>query len=139
SKAIIRIEGALNGTCHSVLDGCARGMRLAEAVRAAQGLGFAEATPEEDLSGTEAARKLRILARHAFGQELSRLTVEGISEGRLAQLAATRDEGEVLRLVASAWREDIRVIGSVRLTYVDSRGVLGSALKGWNALRILCE
>jgi Homoserine dehydrogenase len=52
-----------------------------------EGCGFAEGDTDDDLSGNDAARKIRIPARHAFGQqatvgELQRLD-ESLARGRL--------------------------------------------------------
>ena len=61
---------------------------------------MAEADAGEDLSGRDTARKLRILARHAFGREVDTLTVEGIEddalERHLSEVSAghNRDQGE---------------------------------------------
>ena len=65
--SIIRIRGVVNGTCNYVLDRCSKGVPFAEALRAAQEKGFAEADPTADLSGLDSARKIEILGRAAFG------------------------------------------------------------------------
>ncbi|MEO8360515.1 MAG: homoserine dehydrogenase [Vicinamibacteria bacterium] len=64
------IEGVLNGTSNFVLDRLAQGVSISDAVKEAQDLGYAEADPVDDLSGLDAARKLTLLARDAFGVEL---------------------------------------------------------------------
>ncbi len=57
----------MNGTTNFILDLIAAGEDFDSAVRAAQAAGFAEADPTLDLDGTDAAQKLTILARRAFG------------------------------------------------------------------------
>jgi homoserine dehydrogenase len=57
------IEAVLNGTCNFLLETCASGTSLSDALAQAERFGFAEADPADDLSGRDAARKLAILAR----------------------------------------------------------------------------
>ena len=64
---IVRLRGVLNGTCNFVLDRCATGDSFANAIGRARSEGYAEADPTEDLSGRDAARKIEILGRVAFG------------------------------------------------------------------------
>lgn len=67
---IASIEGVLNGTSNFVLDRLTQGEDLETAVSEAQRLGYAEADPTDDLSGLDAARKLTLIAREAFGVAL---------------------------------------------------------------------
>lgn len=65
---VTRVSGILNGTSNYVLTRMRRaGLSLADAVREAQELGYAEADPTADLSGADAAHKLAVLALLAFG------------------------------------------------------------------------
>src|SRR5882672_3664475 len=74
------IAAVLNGTCNFVLDRCAQGDALEDAVAEAQRCGFAEADPSDDLSGRDAERKLRILARRGFGVTLDAVPLQALSE-----------------------------------------------------------
>ena len=76
--AVVAFSGVLNATSNFVLDRMARGASLAAAVAEAQAAGYAEADPRLDLDGTDAAQKLVILARAAFGCAPQRLAQEGI-------------------------------------------------------------
>ncbi|TNE84672.1 MAG: aspartate kinase [Deltaproteobacteria bacterium] len=67
---LVRVEGVLNGTSNDVLCSIEQGRDLAEAVSLAQDRGFAEADPSADLDGRDAAHKLAVIARLAFGKEL---------------------------------------------------------------------
>lgn len=103
------LSGVLNGTCNFVLDELARGASFPDAVRAAQRAGYAEQDPTLDLDGTDAAQKLVLLARAAFGHAppLSRKAgIQGLSS-RLLRAALSR--GNVIRLVASCTRERAEV------------------------------
>jgi homoserine dehydrogenase len=136
---IISMTAILNGTCNFVLEQCERGMLLQEAVRDAQERGLAEADVGEDLSGRDAARKLRILARHAFGREMDTLTVEGIQEDALDWLLPTAKDGERLRLIATAAKlQSGRVAGHVRPEWIGRDHPLSNVTGEWNALAITC-
>jgi homoserine dehydrogenase len=98
-------SGVLNATSNYVLDSIAEGLAPREAVAAAQRAGYAEADPRLDLDGTDAAQKVTILARAAFGRDPARVSCEGISRLDPEQVRAARREGKAVRLVASC-RED---------------------------------
>src|SRR5271155_870130 len=64
---IERIHGIVNGTTNFILTEMTRGSSYAEALAEAQRSGYAEADPSDDVSGRDAAAKMAILARLAFG------------------------------------------------------------------------
>ncbi|MBW3534730.1 MAG: bifunctional aspartate kinase/homoserine dehydrogenase I, partial [Gemmatimonadetes bacterium] len=66
---IVRLQGVLSGTLGYLCDELMGGRTFSEAVRSAHELGYTEPDPRDDLSGTDVARKLVILAR-AAGLEL---------------------------------------------------------------------
>ena len=102
-------EGVLNGTANYLLDRFAEGATFDESLRAAQGLGLAEADPTLDIDGTDAAQKLELLARTAWGEDHDPIWVEqrGIGDLDPTSISRRRAEGHVTRLVASAsWTPD---------------------------------
>lgn len=101
------VEGVLNATTNFVLDQIVAGRDLAGAVKAAQDNGFAEADPSFDLNGTDAAHKLIIIARVAFGADLKLADLEchGIDRLDPEEVRAAHAEGSVVRLVASCRRD----------------------------------
>jgi len=110
------ITGVLNGTCNFVLDRCAAGASFAEAVALARDAGYAEADPTLDLDGSDAAQKLSLLAREAFGVSLPwegipRRGIADLDEGAAAE--AVR-RGRRLRLVACCERGEDGLRASVR-------------------------
>jgi len=115
---ITRIRGILNGTTNFMLSRMsADGLSFDEALREAQRLGFAEADPSADISGLDAAQKLVILVRHAFGYWVPAECVErkGIEDVR-------PEPGEVYKLIAEAVLTDGRLrlrVGPQRLTSSD--------------------
>jgi homoserine dehydrogenase len=100
-RSIRRIRGVVNGTCNYVLDRRSGGESFADAVRSAQEKGFAEADPTADLDGLDAARKMEILGRAAFGGVPLREAVSGIDE----KSSATASDPEDGRLALTAVAE----------------------------------
>ena len=64
---VLEVQGVMNGTANYLLSRLAEGWAFDDAVKKAQELGFAEADPAADVDGHDAADKLSILAREAFG------------------------------------------------------------------------
>src|SRR5690606_32399299 len=65
-----RIQGILNGTSNFILTKMRdEGSSFEQALADAQQNGYAEADPTDDVSGTDAFRKLMILSSLAFGQQ----------------------------------------------------------------------
>ena len=103
---IVAIEAVLNGTSNYVLDSCASGSSLADAVKSAQALGFAEADPSRDLDGRDAADKLAVLAADlgAVVGEARRETIsqEVIDAGPKGEAGAQTVVRQVARLELGA-------------------------------------
>jgi homoserine dehydrogenase len=100
------ISGVLNATSNFVLDRIVAGSEFQEAVLSTQRNGYAEADPSFDLNGTDAAQKLILLARLAFGVSLPLRSVarEGIERIATTDLRAVRNRGVRIRLVATCRR-----------------------------------
>src|SRR5690606_1247811 len=81
------------------------GASYADALAEAQRLGYAEADPTLDVEGVDAAHKLTLLGRLAFDPALAwegvRRATRGIARLAPAALAAERERGRRVRLVAS--------------------------------------
>lgn len=104
---ITSIHGIVNGSTNYVLDLVSRfGVPLGEAVARAGELGYLEADPAEDLEGLDAAAKIVILARSAWGVDVQIEDVqrEGISGLTDVDFESARGTGQVIKLIASAWR-----------------------------------
>ncbi len=110
------ITGVLNGTCNFVLDRCAAGASFAEAVTLARDAGYAEADPSLDLDGSDAAQKLSLLAREAFGVSLPWESIprRGIADLDERAAAEAVRRGRRLRLVASCERAEDGLRASVQ-------------------------
>ena len=106
---IERVHGIVNGTTNFILTAMERtGVSYEEALREAQELGYAEADPTEDVTGKDAAAKMTILARLAFGTPVSLDDVpfEGIESVTAEDIAYARELGLSLKLIGSAERVD---------------------------------
>src|SRR6185295_5340459 len=103
---IVALEGVLNSTTNFVLDLVAGGLDLAGAVARARELGYCEADPRTDLDGTDAAHKLELLAREAFGQSAPLRWIEraGIDELDPLCVRVAAAAGQSIRLLASCTR-----------------------------------
>jgi homoserine dehydrogenase len=112
---ITSVRGILNGTTNYILSRLEDGWSFPDALADAQARGFAEADPARDLSGEDAADKLRILAWLAFGVEPARLQIRrrglGDDADRLARTARALDGA--VRIVAEAVRTPEGVAASV--------------------------
>jgi homoserine dehydrogenase len=108
-------SGVLNGTSNFVLDRMAAGGTIEEAVRTAQEQGYAEVNPQFDLDGTDAAQKLILLTREAFGVNLplEKIRIQGIDKLDTTTLRHERESGRTVRLVAECRRMKDRLEASV--------------------------
>ncbi len=100
-----RVLGIVNGTTNFILTKMdEEGADYAEVLAEAQALGYAEADPTADVEGHDAAAKAAILAGLAFHTRvrLSDVTFEGITRVSAQDVAAARDMGFVIKLLAVA-------------------------------------
>jgi homoserine dehydrogenase len=103
-----RVHGIVNGTTNFILTEMERGLTYEDALAAAQEQGYAEADPSDDVSGRDAAAKMAILARLAFGTpvRLDQVPYEGIEHLRGDDLQYARELGLGLKLIGTAERRD---------------------------------
>jgi homoserine dehydrogenase len=113
---IEKVTGIVNGTTNYILTEMARGgLSYVEALKQAQDLGYAEADPSDDVGGADAAAKMAILARLAFGTpvRLDQVPYEGIEAIQPDDLAYAKELGLSLKLLGVAEKLDGEV--SVRV------------------------
>src|SRR5450755_2137109 len=98
---IERIHGIVNGTTNFILNEMTGGSTYAEALAEARRSGYAEADPSDDVSGRDAAAKMAILARLAFGSpvHLDQVRYEGIEHLHRDDLEYAREFGLGLKLI----------------------------------------
>lgn len=148
---LIRFSGILSGSLSFIFGKLDEGMSLSEATKLAKEKGFTEPDPRDDLSGTDVARKLLILARESGLQlELAQIKVESVlpesySQGDVSEfmaklpqldeafrqrIEAAQQAGKVLRYVGSIDNGQC----SVKIEAVDSDDPLFKIKNGENAL-----
>lgn len=102
---ISRVSGILNGTCNFILSQMeSSGVSFAAALKDAQQRGFAEAEPDLDISGMDAAQKLALLAGLAFGvqPDVGQISVTGIEAITDQDISFADEFDSVIRLIAIA-------------------------------------
>jgi homoserine dehydrogenase len=139
ANRVTAVRGIVNGTTNFILTAMTEeGREYADVLAAAQEAGYAEADPSGDVEGHDAVNKLVILARLAFGvwldpADVTTIAPEGPGAGRpgitgvdAVDIAAARGAGKIVKLVASARREDDGAIRATVLpTLVDADSPLG--------------
>ncbi len=105
ANRITRVMGVMNGTCNYILTEMARtGRDYADVLAEAQAKGYAEADPETDVGGIDAAHKLALLAALAFGTrvDFGGVVIEGIGRITLADIRRAADMGYAIKLLGVA-------------------------------------
>ncbi len=145
ANRFVEVRGIVNGTTNFILSAMHQvGQGYAEALADAQEAGYAEADPTADVEGIDAANKLVILARLAFGAWLDPETIEraaprddgqakapGITGVSAEDVAAADAAGMVIKLVAQAEHretrsgEDLGIAAAVVPTLVRAISSLG--------------
>src|ERR1700758_4743743 len=135
---IDRIHGIVNGTTNYILTEMSRGASYAEALADAQRNGYAEADPSDDVSGRDAAAKMAILARLAFGSpvHLNDVVYQGIEHLQPDDLEYARELGLGLKLVGTAERIDGGVSVHVLPTLLYGGHPLASVSGPFNAVTV---
>ena len=135
-----RIRGILNGTTNYILTAMREeSLSLETALKQAQGRGYAEANPTDDLNGMDAARKLAILANLAWGREVKaeEIAREGIQNVDLRDVEAAAKLGGKLKLVCQAEElPDGRVAAFVEPQVVLQSSMLYSVDQAFNAVLV---
>jgi homoserine dehydrogenase len=138
---IERIHGIVNGTTNFILTEMAGGSSYEQALAEAQRVGFAEADPTDDVSGRDAAAKMAILARLAFGSpvHLDDVPYEGIEHLHGDDLEYARELGLGLKLVGTAERRDGGLSVRVHPTFLYSGHPLAAISGPFNAVTVESE
>lgn len=99
------LVGILNGTSNFILSEMStRGLDFESALRQAQQRGYAEADPTLDIGGFDAAHKLALLIRLAWGVEYpyTQLPVRGIAGVTAEDIVYAREFGYRIKLIGHA-------------------------------------
>ena len=140
ANEIQSIFGILNGTTNYILTGMARdGSDYYEVLAKAQMLGYAEADPFSDVSGSDALNKIVILARLAFGADIDvdNVYCEGIENISIDDIKYARELGYTIKLLSIAKQHnDRRIEVRVHPTFVPSESILAYVEDEFNAVEI---
>jgi len=138
-ERITRVMGIVNGTTNYVLTRMTEeGSTFAAAVAEAQELGYAERDPTADVEGFDAAAKAAIIASISFGARVVGGDVyrEGITQITADDIAAAKELGYVVKLLAVADEQDGAVGARVHPAMVPLDHPLASVRGSYNAVFI---
>ena len=136
---INRISGILNGTCNFILSQMeSDGVSFEAALKDAQKLGFAEAEPDLDISGMDAAQKLALLAALAFGvhPDVSRISITGIEAITDQDISFADEFNSVIRLIAIAGESPEGLVQCVAPMLVERTHALAQVKNELNAVAL---
>ncbi|MDP3921552.1 MAG: homoserine dehydrogenase [Candidatus Omnitrophota bacterium] len=139
ANRIDSIHSIINGTSNYILTKMTdEGWDFEEALIEAQKKGYAEADPTLDINGTDAAHKLAILIRFAFGGRVrySDIYCEGISRIRSEDIAFAEEFGYRIKLLAIAKRSGGRVEARVQPTLLPKSHILANVKGSFNAVLV---
>ena len=110
------------------------GLPYEEVLKEAQDLGFAEANPEADVEGYDAARKLSILSTLAYHRRVywKDFYLEGISNIDMKDIDYAKKMGCKIKLVGQSRKNDKTVSGFVRPVLVDNNSLLSKIDNEYN-------
>ncbi len=132
------VRGVLNGTTTYILTRIAEGLTFEDALKEAQTLGYAEADPAADVDGLDAASKLALLVKAAFGKTLplEKIKLEGIRNVPRNDVVAAARAGGAVRLVATATLVNGEIQATVRPETLSGADPLAGTPRSGNALLI---
>jgi len=139
ANRIDSIFGILNGTSNYILTKMTdEGRNFKEVLKEAQEKGYAEADPTYDIRGIDAAHKLAILIRLAFGTPIrfNEISMGGITEITPLDIEFTREFGYRVKLLAIAKLDQGKVEARVYPTLIPERHLLATVEGVFNAIYI---
>ena len=139
ANRIQSIFGILNGTSNYILSKMTdEGRNFKEVLKEAQEKGYAEANPTYDIEGFDAAHKLAILIRLAFGTPLrfEEIFIGGISEITPLDIQFGQEFGYRIKLLAIAKMDQGKIEARVHPTLIPKRHLLSTVEGVFNAIYI---
>ena len=139
ANRIQSIFGILNGTSNYILSKMTNeGRGFKEVLREAQEKGYAEADPTYDVEGIDAAHKLAILIRLAFGTHVrfEEIFIGGISEITPLDIQFSREFGYRIKLLGIAKIDRRKIEARVHPTMIPQGHLLATVEGVFNAIYI---
>ncbi len=133
------VAGIINGTSNYILTAMTeQGSTFADALAAAQQLGYAEADPTFDVEGIDAAHKLSILAALAFDVEfgMEGIFTEGIAGITAEDIGYAAELGYGIKHLGIARRGEDGIEARVHPTLVPEAGMLAQVRGVMNAVLV---
>ncbi len=137
ANKIDAIHGIINGTTNYILTRMSEAKTdFKEALKEAQQKGYAEADPTLDIEGVDAAHKLAVLARFAFGGKVKFKDIhcEGITTIRSEDIAFAEEFGYKIKLLAIAKVQQDGIEARVQPTLLPRTHILASVNGSFNAI-----
>jgi len=139
ANCIVSLSGILNGTSNYILSKMeTEGLDFSAALAQAQELGFAEADPALDIDGQDAAHKLVILIRLAYGVEYpyTELPIQGIRGIDQLDIGFAREFGYHIKLLGTVRAEGGCLQAGVFPTLIRKSALLAQVSGAFNAIWI---
>ena len=137
AERIDAIFGILNGTSNYILSTMSNeGGEFNAVLRQAQAKGYAEVNPSLDIDGIDAAHKLAILMKLAFGAKFpfEDIFIEGISNITPLDIEFGREFGYAIKLLAIAKVDGKTIEARVHPTMLPSNHLLATVNGVFNAI-----
>ncbi|NKE07206.1 homoserine dehydrogenase [Mesobacillus selenatarsenatis] len=142
SDRITKMMGIVNGTTNYILTKMSQeGLAYDSVLKEAQQLGYAEANPESDVEGLDAARKMAIMASLGFSMkiDLDDVKAKGITSVTEEDLQYGKQLGYTMKLLGIAVREGDKVEVCVEPALLPSSHPLSSVNNEYNAVYVYGE
>lgn len=139
ANKINAIYAIINGTTNYILTRMAKeGMDFSAVLKLAQELGYAEANPENDVEGIDAAYKLAILASLAFQTQIRPEDIyrEGISRLDSRDFRYAQELGLAIKLLAIAKQTDRSIEVRVHPVLIPEESFLAKVDGVYNAILV---
>ncbi|MBX4260649.1 homoserine dehydrogenase [Clostridium estertheticum] len=139
ANRIEQIIGIINGTTNYILSKMTNdGISFDEALKEAQGKGYAEADPTSDVDGFDAVYKLAIMASLAFGTKVDHDCIyrEGIRNISAVDIEYAQKFGYTIKLLAIAKEENNKLELRVHPTLIPSNHPMANVNDAFNAILI---
>ena len=138
ANEIEEVYGILNGTTNYILNKMiVDKMDFDSALKLAQENGYAERNPASDIEGTDACRKICILASLAFGKHVypAQVKTKGITDISLDDIAYADKFNSVIKLIARAKREPGgKISAEVSPALIDKSAIISNVDGVFNAV-----
>ncbi|MFN6090173.1 MAG: homoserine dehydrogenase [Cyclobacteriaceae bacterium] len=136
---ITSIEGIFNGSTNYILTKVFEERKsYAEALKAAQDLGFAESDPSLDVKGFDPKFKLTIAIAHTFGVFVKPENIinVGINKISAVDLKYAKENNLTIKLVARAYKLEGQIVGFVAPQFIPADHMLASVRNEYNAVLV---